>query len=342
MKKKLGLFLLLTSICFVSTACANTNNFVKDNKSTLLQEIKGNDYRYSYKDINGNLILKNLDSPLYFEDNEFSNISINGKYGKVNVKGEKILEPLYVQVENFNEDLCAFFVEDEFNNLETKRGFINKKGDIVISPMKGDFGLESGDSYDYDFHNGLALHRSNEQHLFGFINKQGNLSIDTTYEYALPFSENLAGVCSNYKCGFIDKTGKTVIPLQFNDIKNFSENLAAVYDGTKWGYINKQGNYVIKPQFGALDEHEGKQYVSSFENGLAIVYLGSGSYSEDGYVNPTAKQKNHFALIDKTGKIIKTYNFIEPFHNKYKAFSDDKQYILDKAGNVIKELEKNE
>lgn len=289
--------------------------------------------------------MKNLSEELYFT-NGFSSFRQNGKVGLVNTKGKIILEPLYYEVGTFSDGLCAFFVEDELSDDYHKIGYVDANGNIVITPKSGDFGLFSGDSFDYDFHEGFALYRIQDNkynQFYGFLNKKGEVAIKTVYTYALPFKEGLAPVCHSGKCGFINTNGETVIPMKYSEVWNFSEGLAAVYDGKHWGYINKQGYYVLPSKYGTIDEHEGIGYVNHFKNGIVAVYLGTGSYMADmEVVAPSEMQKNKFAFIDKSGKILEVYDYIDDCKTYYKAFKGNRQYILDLDRNLIKELSADE
>ena len=90
----------------------------------------------------------------------------------------------------------------------------------------------------------------------------------------------------------------------------FSEGLAAVRMEEKgpWGFINKSGVMVIKPQFDAAN---------SFHEGLAVVRKGTDTYGN----------KNEYAVIDKTGKMIIPFSkkFIGDFENG-RALAEE-QYI---------------
>lgn len=51
------------------------------------------------------------------------------------------------------------------------------------------------------------------------------------------------------KWGFLDRNGNIVIEPTYDGAKSFSNGLAAVLDGTAWGFINSQGRWVIPAQF---------------------------------------------------------------------------------------------
>jgi hypothetical protein len=49
--------------------------------------------------------------------------------------------------------------------------------------------------------------------------------------------------------GFIDRDGVVSVPLTFSDAREFSEGLAAVKKNGKWGFINTSGRFSIAPTF---------------------------------------------------------------------------------------------
>jgi len=90
-------------------------------------------------------------------------------------------------------------------------------------------------------------------YLYGYINKDGEVSINLQFRKAGDFHEGIAYACQNRlfdnKCGYIDKTGKFIIKPQFDTTNDFSEEFAKVEINNKSGYIDKTGKFIIKPQF---------------------------------------------------------------------------------------------
>src|SRR5690606_36693569 len=93
------------------------------------------------------------------------------------------------------------------------RGFVNRKGEIIVPLKYNDTG---------DFSEGMA--------------KVGMALKDELYSY------NFHGFSGRY--GFVDKTGKEVIPLIYDDATNFSDGKAKVFINQKYGLIDKTGAFV--------------------------------------------------------------------------------------------------
>ncbi|HPJ36559.1 MAG TPA: WG repeat-containing protein [Spirochaetota bacterium] len=95
-----------------------------------------------------------------------------------------------------------------------------------------------------EFREGLARYKD-YNNLLGFMNRKGEAVIRAGYHHALPFSEGLAAVCTEY------------------GVKTTGDDKWEIVEGGKWGFINKKGEMVIKSRFSK---------VSSFKKGKAVVY----------------------------------------------------------------------
>jgi hypothetical protein len=82
---------------------------------------------------------------------------------------------------------------------------------------------------------------------WGFIDRDGALAIDYTFDQAYDFSEGLATVKLGDAFAFINRNGTKVIQPNFEDARSFSEGLAAVKAGGAWGYIEPSGRLAIPP-----------------------------------------------------------------------------------------------
>lgn len=66
---------------------------------------------------------------------------------------------------------------------------------------------------------------------YGYIDNNGEVIIDTKFDYAEEFNEDLAIVGVDGKLGFVNKNGKMIIEPRFKAVNIFSEDLAAVQVG---------------------------------------------------------------------------------------------------------------
>ncbi len=200
-----------------------------------------------------------------------------------------------------------------FLNRDSRFGFIDKTGRMVIEPQEFDLGE--------DFSGGLALVRRRDLQR-GYINRSGKMALDRWFDYARSFSEGLAAVRLNGECGYIESSGKYAIPLRYSTCNDFSEGIAIITtdaeaQGLDWpegyGAIDRTGVLVIPSRFREL---------SDYSEGLAIANSGGQNYFvdrngrsvhitdqelswwgfRDGLAIVGAKGKRVY--IDKSGKIL--------------------------------------
>ena len=71
-----------------------------------------------------------------------------------------------------------------------------------------------------------------------------------TFDGAKAFTKDgYAAVCRDGKWGYIDTEGELVIDYTYEDAESFQNGLAAVFTDGKWGYIDTEGNLIITPRF---------------------------------------------------------------------------------------------
>ena len=147
---------------------------------------------------------------------------------------------------------------------EDNKGYINKKGEIVIPQIYKDAG---------NFSEGLAPVQSVETELWGYIDKEGELAIPMIYEAAKPFREEAAYVVKDGLAGYIDKEGNNLIDFQLTPETNqyvdtsFYNGLAVSQDNTgKYGYIDKKGDFVIPAKYKEANPFIGEAAFVLIEN----------------------------------------------------------------------------
>lgn len=227
--------------------------------------------------------------------------------------------------------------------IESKYGYIDKTGTIVIDPIFSDA---------RDFNDGLA--RVKVSGKYGFINKKGQFIIEPKFQDAEDFSEGYAIItdgteyCPLY--GFINTNGIVQIKPQFRSAKAFRNSRAAVMIGDKWGYIDKNGNLVVSPVFSTVCPYyeglarvtydtqlRGNRWGFIDLNGEIIVpfidkskFGMYGGFSEGlapvlfGDTNKTSQNhKEEYGYIDKTGRFI-----IEPRFRDATSFHDGLAHVV--------------
>jgi hypothetical protein len=142
------------------------------------------DSNYNWRDFSEGLALVKSEYDKFFinEDNEIV-IPYNQNY---NFFGK------------FSEGLCPIYVKRGIRE-NNKKGYINKKGDIVIEPIFDDV---------YDFSEGLAMVRIYGLGL-GFINTSGKLVIECKYINLInqKFKNGIVSMNQNQKYGYMNRDG---------------------------------------------------------------------------------------------------------------------------------------
>jgi hypothetical protein len=188
-------------------------------------------------------------------------------------------------------------------------GYINENGTFIIEPK-----YESA----YDFNEfGIAIVEEND--LTGAINSKGEYVINPIYNSITPFKEGRAVYVLENNVGVIDEKGNVITKKNYNYIGEYNEGMSVVSVTEKnesyYGYIDRDGNEVVPTKYLMADE---------FKDGVALVRVKNGEY----------------ALIDKAGEVINTYNY--EYVSQYgdglmvfsKSFGGPYGY-LNKAGNVV-------
>lgn len=193
----------------------------------------------------------------------------------------------------------------------------------------------------------------------GYINMQGGIVIEPTYEYTGFFTDGLAPVKEHESFGYIDKNNKMIISPKYSFASEFSYGYASVSTGDPgaylWGFIDKKGYEIVKPQFVHAEDftpegyafvilYKDQEYVNAMVNTEGEIILLEDyeiiSSFSDGYA--TIKKEGKYGFIDTEFNIViqPTYTSVGSFSEGY-AFAEDSKgrYIIDKNGDIVKKAE---
>jgi hypothetical protein len=242
-------------------------------------------------------------------------IKENDQCGYIDGSGRIVIRPQFEGADSFREGLARVFLPSDPKNqpyVDANRVFRYKKppyGDaafidtsgrvlfkvvfkgniesykrtaVSVRPIVRPFseGLAMVEVSSYETSNGFAYDKDR----YGFIDKNGVLTIEPDFDLAGSFSEGLALVkiesplsFITWKYGYIDRDGLFAIWPRFSDARSFSEGYAAVKgnessnDTGAWGYIDKTGQELIPFQFSEAMNFSGG--LASVKNDGAFFYI---------------------------------------------------------------------
>lgn len=260
-------------------------------------------------------------------------VSLNGKWGYMNTKGEYVIAPQYKDANYFHEGLALV------KTMDGNVGYIDKNANFVIPPKYKDGTI---------FNEGAAIIVERGKKPL-CIDPQGNalFSIPTAEEI-YTFHEDLAAFKdTSGKYGFVNKSGAVVIPPKFEDIAvGFQDGLAPVLFEGKWGFINKEGRMVISHQFDSVGLFNsdlafaqiGRQYGFIGKNGLFSIdpqFENAASFSEK---RASARLGGRYGVIKTNGKldVNPLYDEISAYHNGLARMKLNNMFgYLDNNGNMV-------
>lgn len=261
----------------------------------------------------------------YFFNCEFTDVGIfsgglcpvknEGKWGYVNVVGDKVVANKYSKVGYHSGELApviendaeVYFIDSNGNKKKVIQGVDNVKELGLIE--NNIFSLYNGDTWGfYDGENKLLFGDYKEVSAMGngiaavkrdtwtIVDREGKDLTGTTYdgvamdEKSVVFRNERLFVYYDLSYHMIDSTGKTYGDA-YQDTRVFADaTYAAVKINNKWGFVDKDGNITIEAQY---------EDARSFSNGLAAI-----------------KHNGKWGFIDMSGKIV-----IEPKFDGAKDFT---------------------
>lgn len=121
---------------------------------------------------------------------------------------------------------------------------------------------------------------------YGFVDKNGNLKIPYMYEFAMPFSSELAAVRNydNHFMGFIDCNNNVVIDFLYDFVYPFYGDSTWMQKNGLWGLVSKDSNLLIDYSY---------KKASPFKNDVAIVQ----------------RTDNKWGLIDKLNNPVSSFKY---------------------------------
>lgn len=215
--------------------------------------------KWGYVSLQGKIVI----NPQFEGAQNFSGglaaVKQQGKWGFIDAHGIVKITPQFTEVySGFSEGLAAVQSADG-------KGYIDKHGNLLIPrdsryigpfkrgvaeirEVKKKLNVWSSLAYGASIAlGGIGLPpknalKSNEKR--GFINRQGEEVVSTTYDEVLPFTDDMALVRKDKKWGAVSKDGKNIIRPTYLSMRPFGDGMAAAYTGNGWQLVDKAGQVV--------------------------------------------------------------------------------------------------
>jgi len=252
-------------------------------------------------------------------DDAFDIVWQNGLCGFKNTVNEKMITKfIYDNATKFHDGLACVFIDSKY-------GYINKKGEIVV-PIIYDVTEYFMGSHDYNFYCGLTEVKQNNK--YGFVDKNGVVKIPIIYDSVGYFNERMVSVSTNYKYGYLNNFGEIVVPLIYDFATSFKDGFGEVSLRGKYGFVNILGELIIPCKF-KIVKHFGEGYAAvclnnkfgftDIEGNMMIPYIFENPYDGSFYEYDNTKYelyvfkngeclvefKNKFVAINKSGEVLR-------------------------------------
>lgn len=208
----------------------------------------------------------------------------------------------------------------------SKKGLINAKGEVILSPNYDDILDDISNGFYYPFL------------------RSPDLPCDTA-----PDVEGETPIEIG-KYGIVDTSGKIIATPQFDELPVYGDNMFRIKIGEKYGYANREGKIVIPAQFEYGDAFNEGLAIVSPKNGIASIIdktgkvlvdnlgKGAGFYKFNNGLARCRDANRKYGFLDVTGKrvIQPIYDYADDFsHNRAIVSLDNHYGLIDRTGKFI-------
>jgi hypothetical protein len=274
------------------------------NDVAIVNIVKDNRLYYGMINKKGETVLPTIYSFIQRFNNGMFKCCLNGRVGILNEKGDYIIPNQFLSVGEYENGLSLIVesVDGTYSKDSLREyGYMDLEGNIVLSSCsyiskqseglsvvcrKGVWGFFNilerkttkveGSSYVGLPHDDLAKANYGGTYTqkdviggkWGFVDKNGNIVINPTFDYVYNFSEGIAAVKIGDKYGFIDTAGVLIVPCEYDEVKShFEEDEGKLIKGDKVYVFNRIGELVSDYY---KENNEGNDYDSLEDNSPSI------------------------------------------------------------------------
>lgn len=261
------------------------------------------------------------------------------KIGVVNKKGEKIIEPEYVQIyiPNQEKDLFICFTDEQYTILDSKKRELFEEFEDVFVLMISEETLE--------MEKNVLGYKENGK--YGLIDLSGKKLTEPIYE-SIRSLKNKPGnllVKKDGLYGVLNENGEVIIPEKYNTIKSdefssetegYTKTGYIISEKTKtgiiYGYIDYAGKVLIKPKYESIaratEYQEEDIYLIVMANGKKGVFKNKKQIIKNKYQSINYYDTSNIFIVNRNGK----FGF---YNNSGKEILGTKYTSYSLAGNYI-------
>lgn len=185
-----------------------------------------------------------------------------GQWGYLDCFTGKTVLSGYDDVSSFSDGIAATYKNGKWT-------LIDENGATVCPTSFDDIKLHSNGVYAFD-----NIMIASVDGNYGIYDAKGEQVTEfTAKDMDAYYGGQIAYKDSSGSWGFVSKDGTISISAAYENAKSFSNDLAAVFDGNKWGYINGSGALVIDFQFleASYFSKEGSAMVSNQQGKFSVL-----------------------------------------------------------------------
>jgi len=219
----------------------------------------------------------------------------NGKQGFIDKNGDEIITPVYEKAKCFNENYAPVCTNKKWS-------MINTNGDVLFHYDCLDLGRLSENRIYFATEKKKSRNQSNSTVVYGFLDKNGIMTIKPKFESVTDFCNGGAVVMKKGKWGVIDSSGSWLIKPKYDSLLPMNKHGICVFftnNKLDKGLVNKTGKILLKA---------GKYFeISDFNEGICKYVLGAQTGFIDTLGNEVIKPLNYSKIFDLNNGLVRIY-----------------------------------
>lgn len=285
---------------------------------------------------------QNVFNRYYAEAYDFKNgiaaVMLNNQWFFINRQGQQI-SGFYDDVSELSNDVYVVKQTNKFGTLD-------KYAQTIVAPRFTKIG---------DFKNEKAY--IEEDGLFGFIDKQGNIT-RPHYQWISDFNEyGIAIVQLNNQYGLINANNETILEPKFDQLLYAGKNIFIVVKNNLYGYYSGKGCFMSEVNYDFKKEKTAAYYTNgfilrllkkeqqAFMDGNGRISIDFGVYDEIAFASQgliKVKRKNKYGFVNRKLNLVIPYKYdqAEDFKDSLAIVKrKSKMYLLSLTGEELMETE---